>query len=187
MLKDINNAVVALKSGGVILYPSDTIWGIGCDATSQRAAQKVYNIKGRGKENSFIILLDSATKIPDYVNNTPDILWDLIDSIDFPTTIIYPEAKNLPKNVMAKDDSIAIRIIKEGFAHELIKKFGKPIVSTSANFSGEASPLLFKDINKKLVDKVDYVAETGRNVLEKMKPSTLIKLKPNGEFDILRQ
>ncbi len=187
MLKDINNAVVALKSGGVILYPSDTIWGIGCDATSQRAAQKVYNIKGRGKENSFIILLDSATKIPDYVNNTPDILWDLIDSIDFPTTIIYPEAKNLPKNVMAKDGSIAIRIIKEGFAHELIKKFGKPIVSTSANFSGEASPLLFKDINKKLVDKVDYVAETGRNVLEKMKPSTLIKLKPNGEFDILRQ
>ncbi len=187
MLKDINNAVVALKSGGIILYPSDTIWGIGCDATSQRAAQKVYNIKGREKENSFIILLDSATKIPDYVNNTPDILWDLIDSIDFPTTIIYPEAKNLPKNVMAKDGSIAIRIIKEGFAHELIKKFGKPIVSTSANFSGEASPLLFKDINKKLVDKVDYVAETGRNVLEKMKPSTLIKLKPNGEFDILRQ
>jgi len=187
MLKDINNTVKALKSGGTILYPSDTIWGLGCDATSQRAAQKIYNIKGRGKESSFIILLDSLTKIPDYVNNTPDILWDLIDSIDFPTTIIYPEAKNLAKNVMAKDGSIAIRIIKEGFSHELIKKFGKPIVSSSANFSGEPAPLLFKDISEALIKKVDYVAETGRNVVEKMKPSTLIKLKPNGEFEILRQ
>ncbi len=187
MLKDINKAVLTLKSGGTILYPSDTIWGLGCDATSQRAAQKIFNIKGRGKESSFIILLDSPTKIPDYVNNTPDILWDLIDSIDFPTTIIYPESKNLPKNVIAKDGSIAIRIVKEGFAHELIAKFGKPIVSTSVNFSGEPAPLLFKDIDKKLVDKVDYVADTGRNVLQKMKPSTLIKLKPNGEFDILRQ
>lgn len=187
MLDDINKAVTTLKSGGTILYPSDTIWGLGCDATNQRATQKIYNVKGRGKENSFIILLDSATKIPNYVNNTPDILWDLINSLDFPTTIIYSEAKNLAKNVMAKDGSIAIRIVKEGFSHELIKKFGKPIVSTSANFSGEPSPLLFKDIDEKLVDKVDYVAETGRNVLEKMKPSTLIKLKPNGEFDILRQ
>jgi L-threonylcarbamoyladenylate synthase len=187
MQQDIHKAVTILKSGGTILYPSDTIWGIGCDATNQRAAQKIYNIKGRGKEFSFIILLDSATKIQEYVNNTPDILWDLIDSIDFPTTIIYPEAKNLPKNVMAKDGSIAIRIVKEGFAHELIKKFGKPIVSTSANFSGEASPLLYKDIDEKLVEKVSYVSETGRNVLEKMKPSTLIKLKSNGEFDILRQ
>lgn len=187
MQNDIIKALATLKSGGTILYPSDTIWGLGCDATNQRAAQKIYNLKGRGKESSFIILLDEATKIANYVNNIPDILWDLLDSLDFPTTIIYPEAKNLPKIVKAKDGSIAIRIIKEGFAHQLIKKYGKPIISTSANFSGEAAPLLFKDIDENLVNKVDYVAETGRNVVEKMKPSTLIKLKPNGEFDILRQ
>ena len=187
MQNDINKALATLKSGGTILYPSDTIWGIGCDATNQRAAQKIYNIKGRDKESSFIVLLDEPKKISDYVNNIPDILWDLIDSIDFPTTIIYPEAKNLPKNVTAKDGSIAIRIIREGFAHELIKQFKKPLVSTSANFSGETSPLLFKDIAEDLIKKVDYVAKTGRSVLQKMKPSTLIKLKPNGEFDILRQ
>lgn len=186
MENDINKALETLKSGGTILYPSDTIWGLGCDATNQRAAQKIYNLKGREKTASFIILLDDPKKIADYVQSTPDILWDLIDSLDFPTTIIYPDAKNLPKNVMAKDGSIAIRIIKEGFCHELIKKFVKPIVSSSANFSGEPAPLLYKDIDKNLIKKVDYVAETGRHVVEKMKPSTLIKLKPNGEFDILR-
>jgi L-threonylcarbamoyladenylate synthase len=186
MKNDIDKALATLKSGGTILYPSDTIWGIGCDATNQRAAQKVFNIKGRGKESSFIILLDDPKKISNYVINIPDILWDLLDSIDFPTTIIYPEAKNLPKNVMAKDGSIAIRIVIAGFAHDLIKKFGKPIVSSSANFTGEPSPVLFKDISEEFVKKVDYVAETGRKVLQKMKPSTLLKLKPNGEFDILR-
>jgi len=187
MQNDINKALATLKSGGTILYPSDTIWGLGCDATNQRAAQKIFNIKGRGKESSFIILLDEPAKISDYVDNIPVILWDLLDSLDFPTTIIYPEAKNLPKNVKAKDGSIAIRIVKRGFSYELIKKYSKPIVSTSANFSGEPAPLLYKDIKKELVKKVDYVAETGRNVVEKMKPSTLIKLKSNGEFDILRQ
>lgn len=187
MQEDIKKALATLKSGGTLLYPSDTIWGLGCDATNQKAAQKIYNIKGRGKESSFIVLLDNPRKIADYVNNIPEILWDLVDSIDFPTTIIYTEAKNLPKNVIAKDGSIAIRIIKEGFAHELIKQFGKPLVSTSANFTGKPAPLIYKDIAEDLVKMVDYVAETGRNVVQKMKPSTLIKLKPNGEFDILRQ
>lgn len=186
MQNDIRKALQALKSGGTIVYPSDTIWGLGCDATSQRAAQKIYNIKGRQQKSSFIILLDDPKKIADYVANIPGILWDLIDSIDFPTTIIYSESKNLPKNVRASDGSIAIRIIREGFAHELIKKFGKPIVSTSANFSGDPSPMLFKDISEDLLKMVDYVAETGRKVVHKMKPSTIIKLKDNGEFDILR-
>jgi L-threonylcarbamoyladenylate synthase len=187
MQEDINKALETLKSGGTILYPSDTIWGLGCDATNQRAAQKIYTIKGRNNKSSFIILLDDPKKITDYVENIPDILWDLLNSIDFPTTIIYPKAKNLPKNVGAADGSIAIRIIEEGFAHELIKKFGKPLVSTSANFSGEPSPMLFKEISEELKKKVDYVALTGRNVIQKMKPSTIIKLKDNGEFDILRQ
>lgn len=186
MQEDINKAVEVLKAGGTIIYPSDTIWGIGCDATNFKATQKVYEIKSRKLKSNFIVLLDSEKKIPNYVTNVPDILWDLIDSIDFPTTIIYPGARNLAKNVVAADGSIAIRIVKSGFCHELIKAFGKPIVSTSANFSGEPAPLMFKDIAKSLLTKVDYVTLTGRNILKETKPSTIIKLKPNGEFEIIR-
>jgi L-threonylcarbamoyladenylate synthase len=125
--------------------------------------------------------------IKDYVKQVPEILWDLIDSLNFPTTIIYPEAKNLAKNVIATDGTIAIRVVKEGFCHDLLKAFMKPLVSTSANFSGEPAPLMFKDISEALIKEVDYVVTTGRLNLQKVKASTIIKLKPNGEFDILRE
>lgn len=187
MKDDIQKATDILKNGGIILYPTDTIWGVGCDATNFKAVQKVINLKGRTNKSSFIILLDSEKRIRYYVSEIPEILWDLLDSIDFPVTIIYPKAKNLAKNVLAPDGSIAIRIIHEGFAHDLIEKFKKPIVSSSANFTGEPAPLLFKDISKNLIDKVDYVTLTGRDLLKKTKPSTIIKLKPNGEFNIIRE
>jgi L-threonylcarbamoyladenylate synthase len=186
MQPDIDKAIDVLKAGGTIIYPSDTIWGIGCDATNFKAAQKIYNIKGRKNKSSFIVLVDSEEKIGKYVSNLPDITMDLVNSLDFPTTIIYPDAKNLAKNVIASDGTIAIRVVKSGFSHQLINDFGKPIVSTSANFSGEPAPLMFKDISVNMLQKVDYVAYTGRNILKETKPSTIIKLKPNGEFEIIR-
>lgn len=187
MNQDVNNAIAVLKKGGTILYPSDTIWGIGCDATNSKAADKIYNIKGRQKKSSFIVLLHDPLMIQDYVKSVPGILWDLIDSLDFPTTIIYPAAKNLAKNVVASDGSIAIRLVKEGFCYDLLSSYNKPIVSTSANFSGEHAPLLFKDIPQSLIEMVDYVTKAERNSLQKVKASTIIRLKENGEFDIIRQ
>jgi len=181
------NAGGVLKSGGTILYPTDTIWGIGCDATNVKAIQKIYKIKGRSQKFSFIILLEKESKITNYVREVPDILSDLLKSINSPTTIIYPGARNLAKNVIAKDGSIGIRIVKDEFCSRMISKFNKPIVSTSANFSGEPSPVIFKDISKELKNKVDYVVKSNRNKLNKIKASTIIKFKPNGDFEVLRQ
>lgn len=187
MIEDIKNAIDVLKKGGTLLYPSDTIWGIGCDASNSKAAEKIYTIKGRQNKSSFIVLVHDAAMISNYVESLPGILWDLLDSLDFPTTVIYTGAKNLAKNVVAADGTIAIRVVKDGFCHELLKAYNKPIVSTSANFSGADSPLLFKDIPKDLKDKVDYITRAGRKNLQKVKPSTIIRLKKNGEFDIIRQ
>ncbi|MEZ5147753.1 MAG: L-threonylcarbamoyladenylate synthase [Bacteroidales bacterium] len=187
MEEDIKKAIEVLKAGGTIIYPSDTIWGIGCDATNFKAAQKIYNIKSRKGKSNFIVLVDRIEKISEYVSKLPDITMDLLDSIDFPTTVIYPGAKNLAKNVMAADGSIAIRVVKSGFSHELINKFGKAIVSTSANFSGEPAPVMFKDISKDMLKMVGYVTETGRTTLKEAKASTIIRLKPNGEFEIIRE
>lgn len=187
MIDDINKTVATLKAGGVILYPTDTVWGVGCDATNFKAVQKVSMIKGRSTAASFIVLLDNANKITDYVQKVPDILWDLVDSFDFPTTIIYPNAKKLAKNVIAQDGTIAIRVVKEGFCHEMIKIFGKPVVSTSANYTGERAPVLFREISGEIISRVDYAAVTGRGVFSKGRPSTIIRLRPNGEFDIIRE
>lgn len=186
MKEDIQKAIEVLKNGGTLLYPSDTIWGIGCDAANEKAAQKIHKIKGRHKKSSFIVLLHDVKLITDYVEEVPLILEDLIYSFDFPTTIIYSRAKNLAKNVIASDGSIAIRIVKNGFVYELLKAYGKPIVSTSANFSGEPAPAMFKNISKALIDKIDYVVVSGRSDLLKLRPSTIIRLKPSGEFDIVR-
>jgi len=187
MEKEINRAVNILKNGGTILYPTDTIWGIGCDATSNKAVQKIIKIKNRPKEFSFIILLDNENRITEYVENVPAILWDLLKNFDAPTTVIYPQSKNLAKSVSAKDGSIAIRIVKDEFCKRLISQFNKPIVSTSANFSGESPPVMFKDISEELKKSVDHVVEMNHRKLRKVKASTIIKLKPNGEFEIVRQ
>ena len=133
------------------------------------------------------MLLHDVKKISEYVSEIPEILWDLISSIDFPTTIIYPKAKNLAKNVIAADGSIAIRIISSGFTFKMLEEFGKPIVSTSANFTGENSPLMFKEITQALIERMDYVVEAERTNLHVTKASTIIKLKPNGDFEIIRE
>jgi L-threonylcarbamoyladenylate synthase len=183
----INKAVEILKNGGTILYPTDTIWGIGCDATNAKAVQKILKTKNRPKNFSFIILVEKAPRIIDYVEKIPDITWDLLSGFDLPVTVIYPGAKNLPKSVIAVDGTIAIRVVKNEFCQKVIAKLGKPIVSSSANFTGEPSPLMFKDISEEFKKQVDYIVPINQDKLSKTKASTIIKLKLNGEFNIIRQ
>jgi L-threonylcarbamoyladenylate synthase len=183
---DIKKSLKALEIGGTILYPTDTIWGIGCDATNKNAVQKVYEIKQRVELKSLIILVDSFLRIPNYVDHVPDIAIDLINSIENPVTIIYSEAKNLAPNVVASDGSIAIRVVREEFCIELIKRFGKPIVSSSANMSGQASPVVFNKITDSIKSKVDYIVKYKQDVFTKGKPSMIIRLFNSGEYEILR-
>jgi len=187
MLKEIQKCVEVLRSGGTILNPTDTIWGIGCDATNPSAVEKVYFLKKRMESKSLIVLLDDAGKLSEYVSNIPEIAWDLLKSVDTPLTIIYPNAKNLARNVIAEDNSIAIRIVSNEFCKKLIASFGKPIVSTSANVSGEPSPLAFREISNEITDHVDYVVKYARFQVNALKPSQIIKLKENGEFKIIRK
>jgi L-threonylcarbamoyladenylate synthase len=186
MEEEIKKSLAVLKKGGTILYPTDTIWGIGCDATNEKAVEKVYRIKKRMETKSLIILLDDASKIQRHVRTIPDIAWDLMKNVNRPLTIIYPNAYNIARNVIADDGSIAIRIVKNDFCRKLIEKFGKPIVSSSANISGDPSPVVFNNISKEIIRQVDYVVSLYQGVLEQFRPSQIIKLNENGEFKIIR-
>lgn len=186
METEIRNCIRIMKKGGTILYPTDTIWGIGCDATNEEAVEKIYQLKKRMSIKSLIILLDSEESIPLYVKTIPEIAWDLMKNVDKPLTIIYPNAQNLPKNVVAEDNSIAIRIVKDEFCNKLVKTFKKPIVSSSANVSGEPAPLVFKCVSKEILEGVDYVVNLYQDRLQEVKPSRIIKLNENGEFNIIR-
>ncbi len=184
--QEIENSVATLKEGKVILYPTDTIWGIGADATNSKAVQRIYKIKKRDTEKSMIILLDTVDKLKDYVVEVPDIAYELIEKTRVPLTIVYPKAKNLAKNLVAADGSIAIRVVNGEYCSEVIKQFGKPIVSTSANLSGEPSPVTFENISKTVVEKVDYVVDLFHSRLKTLKASTVIKMGSDGMFEILR-
>jgi len=186
MEQEIQKIIDVLKSGGIILYPTDTVWGIGCDATNAKAVKKIYKLKNREEYKSLIILLDTFEKLPNYVSNIPDTLFDFLKSVTSPVTIIYTGAKNLAKNVISKDKTIAIRIIRDEFCKKMIEKFEKPIVSTSANISGEETPLYFNKISPEIVKGVDYVVGLYHNRINEVKPSTILKLLPNGEFKIIR-
>lgn len=187
MREEIIKTARILEKGGTILYPTDTIWGIGCDATNSKAVQKVKKIKSRYSEKSFIILLDQAEKLVQYVEKVPEIAWDLLNSIDTPLTVVYPNARNLAKNVIASDNSIAIRIVKDQFCQRLINLFNKPIVSTSANFPGEKPPMMFSNISREIINKVDYVVDVNRDKLKNLKASTMIRIREDGEYTILRR
>jgi L-threonylcarbamoyladenylate synthase len=186
-IPDINKALEVLKRGGIILYPTDTIWGVGCDATNESAVDKIYKLKQRSDQKSMLILLDNPNKISSYVQEMPEIAWDLIDLSEKPLTIIYSGAKNLAKNLIPSDESIGIRITNDLFTQRLISKFGKPIVSTSANLSGEPSPHNFSEISQDIIDAVDYTIKWRQNDISKSEPSGIIKLKPNGEVQIIRE
>jgi L-threonylcarbamoyladenylate synthase len=186
LIQEIENSVKALKNGKVILYPTDTIWGIGADATNTKAVQRIYKIKNREKGKSMIILLDDMEKLSDYVEYVPEISYDLIEKTRVPLTIVYPKAKNLAKNLIAADGSIAIRVVKGEYCSEVIRQFGKPIVSTSANISGDDPPRTFNDISQQVIEKVDYVVNIFRDRINTVKPSTIIKMGNDGMFEIIR-
>ena len=183
----VKETVDYLKKGKTILYPTDTIWGIGCDATSYQAVEKVFKLKQRKEHKSLIILVDSFDMIPHYVDKVPEITRDLVTSMDTPLTIIFPKAKNLAKNVIGTDGSIAIRVAMDEFCRKVIAGFGKPIVSTSANISGTINPIVFGKINKDIVDNVDFVASYDKDELPKTKASRIIRLEENGEFKVIRE
>ena len=187
MESDFKKCIQFLKKGGVILYPTDTIWGIGCDAENFQAVERIYTIKMRPENKSMIILLDDVKKLDLYVEKVHPIDYELIRKYHEPLTIIYPNAKNLAKNVIAKDDTIAIRIVRDEFCKQLIKQFGKPIVSTSANVSRENTPLTFSKIPESIKDKMDYIVKHGQERVGQFKASTIIKISETGDFTTIRK
>lgn len=185
--EDIESCLKALHEGQTILYPTDTIWGIGCDATNEEAVKKIVNIKGNRENKSFIILLYSDFQIESYVNRVPEVAYQLLEYAEKPLTLILSNAKNLAPSAIGADGSIGLRIVKHPFCERLLQRFRKPIVSTSANFGGELSPANFDEIDPKLIEKIDYVAQYGRQFQEKNKASTLIKLEENSRVQIIRE
>ena len=173
---DIQEALKVLQAGGIILYPTDTIWGIGCDATDEKAVHKVYELKNRVDNKAMLVLTDSSAKLNMYVSDIPDIAWDLIEVADKPLTIIYPKAKNLAKNLLADDGSVGIRITGEAFSHKLCERFRKPLVSTSANVSGCPSPKNFFEVSDEIRNGVDYIVKFRQDDLSQAKPSGIVKL-----------
>jgi L-threonylcarbamoyladenylate synthase len=185
--EDIKNAIEILKKGGIILYPTDTVWGIGCDATNPEAVEKVYKIKRRDDSKALICLVDSDARLQKYVRNVPNVAWDLLELAVKPTTIIFDNAVNLAQNLIAEDGSIALRITKEPFSHELCYRFQKALVSTSANISGEPAAANYCDISQDILDAVDYVCWTRRQEHKPHTPSSIIKLGNDGEVQIIRK
>ena len=179
-----------MRRGGVILYPTDTVWGIGCDATNAEAVKRVYDIKQRDDSKALICLVDSDSRLQRYVRNVPDVAWQLIDSLkegDRPTTLILDGAINLAENLIADDGSIGIRITQEPFSKELCFRFQKAIVSTSANISGEPAAQNYRDIDPRILEAVDYVCWSRRQEHKPHMPSSIIRLREDGQVEIIRK
>lgn len=187
MHDDIKKAIEVLKRGGIILYPTDTIWGVGCDATNEKAVEKIYQIKKREDNKSMLVLMENPALLERYVDDVPEIAWDLVEVANTPLTVIYPNAKNLAKNLIADDGSIGIRFTKEAFTTQLLQRFRKPLVSTSANISGERSPAFFDEISEEIKNQVDYIVEFRQNDRTPVQPSSIIRLGSGGRIDIIRK
>ena len=186
MKSEISKTLEQIKVGKIIVYPTDTIWGLGCDATNQSAVEKVYQIKNRSESKSLIILVDSIEMLETYIDTVPEVIREYIETATIPTTVIYEQPKGLASNVVAKDDTVAIRIVKNDFCTALIKSFGKPIVSTSANISNQPSPSNFNEIDPLLLEKADYIVNLPA-VETKKTASQIIKLNDLGEIEYLRK
>lgn len=181
MQKEINQAINILRKGGIILYPTDTIWGIGCDATNSEAVDKIYRIKNREEEKSLIILVSNESSLKEITRMNP-----IKSTTTKPTTIIYPRAYGIANNILAKDRSVGIRIPQDNFCKKLIQNFGKPITSTSANMSGEKNPKKFSDITKDILDKIDYIVNLRKKEIMD-EPSSIIKINNFGEQYTIRK
>lgn len=184
---DLSRCLDVLRRGGVIIYPTDTVWGIGCDATDSNAVRRVYEIKRRVDSKALITLVDSVAALERAVEEVPEVAYQLIDVAVDPMTIVYDKGVGVAPELLADDGSIGVRITSEQFSKELCKRFRRPIVSTSVNISGEPSPGCFDDIDPRLFDAVDYVCESGRDKAWASKPSTVIKLSSGGLIKILRK
>lgn len=185
--QDVKKACEVMQKGGVILYPTDTIWGIGCDATNAEAVKRVYDIKRRADSKAMLVLVDSSVKVDFYVRDVPAVAWDLIDYATKPLTIIYDGARNLAENLLAEDGSVGIRVTSEEFSKELCFRFRKAIVSTSANISGQPSPANFSEISEEVKQAVDYIVGYRQDEVGHLKPSSIIKLGKGGEVKIIRE
>lgn len=187
MKEDILKACEVMNAGGIILYPTDTIWGIGCDATNEEAVRKVYELKKREDSKSMIVLIDIPVKLDYYLDEVPDMAWDLIEVSEKPLTIIYDKARYVAENLIAEDGTLAIRVTKEKFSQELCRRFRKAIVSTSANVSGEPSPQNFSQISETIKNGVDYIVGFRQEESSNPKPSSIIKLGLGGQIKVIRE
>jgi L-threonylcarbamoyladenylate synthase len=187
MNEDLQKALEVLKNGGVILYPTDTVWGLGCDATNNVAVERIYQIKKRESTKRMLILMENPALLDRYVDDVPEIAWELIEISTTPLTLIFPKARNLASRVIADDGSIGIRFTKEEFSRELIRRFRRPIVSSSANISGMVTPEVFAEIDAEIIDAVDYVVNYRQNETTPSQPSSIIKLGQGGRIEIIRK
>ncbi len=183
---NIEEMIINIKNGGIILHKTDTIWGLGCDASNANSLKKIKEIKVRPDDKSFIILISDISQLNIYVEKVPDIAWDIVEFAEKPLTVIYPKGKNLPQEIYASDGSIAIRLVKDEHCKQLIYKFGKAIASTSANISGDTPPTNFGEINEKIKGSVDFIEHTI-GIESISQPSTIIKLGLGGEYTLIRK
>ena len=186
MIEDIKKACQVMNEGGVILYPTDTVWGIGCDATNEEAVRRVYEIKKRADSKAMLVLVDSPVKVDFYVQDVPDVAWDLIEVADKPLTIIYSGARNLAPNLLAEDGSVGIRVTNEDFSRRLCQQFRKAVVSTSANIAGEPSPAFFDEISDEIKSAVDYIVKYRQDDKTPHAPSSVVMLSADNTIKILR-
>lgn len=186
-VEDMREAVNTMRNGGIILYPTDTVWGIGCDATNEEAVSRIYKLKRREETKSMLVLVESVLKVKSYVGEIPDVGYDMMDITDKPLTMILDGAKNLAKNLIAEDGSIGIRVTNEEFSHDLCYRLGKAIVSTSANISGEPAAAIFSEISQEIIDGVDYVVKYRQGDMRRAKPSSIVRLHNDGRVAIIRQ
>jgi L-threonylcarbamoyladenylate synthase len=184
--QDIEQCLQVLRTGGLILYPTDTIWGIGCDATNEKAIQRIYRLKQREEHKSMIVLLADERSLNEYVAAPDPAVYDYLEQLQKPTTIVFDGALGFPDNLVSNDGSIAIRVVKEIFCRHLVKRLGKPLVSTSANISGNPPPRNYTEIDPEICRGVDYIVEYRRNDLVPAQPSAVVKWNPQGPPVILR-
>jgi len=186
-MKDEKAAILAcLQKGGSLLYPTDTIWGLGCDAHNVAAVEQLYQLKQRPAEKSLILLVSDIEMLKQYVFPVPPKAAKLISFHERPLSIIYDKPKNLPKELLAADGSIAIRVCQSAFCQDFIRAFGRAVVSTSANYSGQTSPAHFGEIDPSLIEQVDYVCEYGQDDRQEVAPSTIVRIGPKEELEFIR-
>ncbi|RYJ41811.1 L-threonylcarbamoyladenylate synthase [Flavobacterium beibuense] len=183
--EEVHNAYEIIKNGGIILYPTDTVWGIGCDATNEEAVKKIYALKQREESKSMIVLMNGERMLYNVFNEIPEVAWQILDLSDKPTTLILDNPKNVAKNIVASDNTLGMRLVKEPFCYKLMERMKKPLVSTSANISGMPTPNSFKEIDHHILDGVDYIVNLHHDKVA-AKPSTIIKLGNDLQVKVIR-